>query len=328
MHRSKDMRGKRFRFKNAWLTEPFCKVLVKDSWEANDGPDIVQKVKHCGDNLNLWGKKITGCFSKRIRDCKEKMKHLRNRSDAQSLQEYKEAKQRLIFILNQKEIFWRQRSKHLWLQAGDKNIKYFHAACNSRQRTNRIQKLKNDDGVWVDWQSGIQSLILNFYRGLFVAGSTDIEEVIRCVPQMISQDQNMALAQEVTKEEVHFALFQMHPDKAPGPDGMTPAFYQKHWDIIGEDVFNMTRHFFSSGEILEGLNDTNIVLIPKKKNPTQVGYLRPIALCNVLMKVITKVLANRMKILLTNVVSDTQSAFVLGRLISDNIMVSYDKCII
>lgn len=84
----------------------------------------------------------------------------------------------------------------------------------------------------------------------------------------------------------------MHPDKAPGPDGMTPAFYQKHRSIVGNDVVNMTSRFFQEGVIEPSLNETNIVLIPKKKNPVTVGDLRPISLCNVLMKVITKVLSN------------------------------------
>ncbi|WOG89983.1 hypothetical protein DCAR_0209224 [Daucus carota subsp. sativus] len=116
----------------------------------------------------------------------------------------------------------------------------------------------------------------------------------------------------------------MNPDKAPGPDGMTPAFFQKHWGIVGRDVVKLTRHFFTTGELSPGLNTTNLVLIPKKKNPTLVSELRPIALCNVVMKIITKVMANRLKEVLNVVVSDTQSAFIPGRLISDNIMISYE----
>lgn len=116
----------------------------------------------------------------------------------------------------------------------------------------------------------------------------------------------------------------MHPDKAPGPDGLTPAFFQKHWSIVGKDIIKLMRDFFETGEIIKGLNETNIVLIPKKKNPVSVTELRPIALCNVLMKVITKVLANRLKEVLHTIISDTQSAFIPGRLISDNVMISYE----
>lgn len=116
----------------------------------------------------------------------------------------------------------------------------------------------------------------------------------------------------------------MNPDKAPDPDGMTPSLFLKHWNIVWNDMVNLTRHFFGIGEILQSLNDTNLVFIPKKKHPTLVGELRPIALCNVLIKVITKVMGNRMKEILDDVVSDTQSAFIPGRLISDNIMISYE----
>ncbi|KAM6600830.1 hypothetical protein CsatA_020439 [Cannabis sativa] len=116
----------------------------------------------------------------------------------------------------------------------------------------------------------------------------------------------------------------MHPDKSPGPDGMTPAFYQKHWSIVGADVVHFVRNFFESGNFPDSINNTHIVLIPKKKNPTQVSDMRPISLCNVLYKIASKVVANRMKNVLNNAISETQSAFVSGRLISDNVMVAFE----
>lgn len=86
----------------------------------------------------------------------------------------------------------------------------------------------------------------------------------------------------------------------------------------------MVRDFFREGVLPSGLNDTNVVLIPKKKSPCDIGDLRPISLCNVLVKIVTKVMANRMKKLLKDVISENQSAFIPGRLISDNILVSYE----
>lgn len=141
---------------------------------------------------------------------------------------------------------------------------------------------------------------------------------------MITDKQNNDLLKEVTDEEIKGALFQMHPDKSPGPDGMTPAFFQKHWAVLGSDIVSMVKEFFVQGRMRNNLNETNVVLIPKKKSPTKMGELRPISLCNVLAKVITKVLANRMKEVLEGCISDNQSAFIPGRLISDNVMISYE----
>lgn len=65
--------------------------------------------------------------------------------------------------------------------------------------------------------------------------------MIDCVSTTITEEQNYELLKEVTEEEVKGALFQMHPDKSPGLDGMTPAFFQKHWAIIGRDVVSLVR---------------------------------------------------------------------------------------
>lgn len=114
----------------------------------------------------------------------------------------------------------------------------------------------------------------------------------------------------------------MHPDKSPGPDRMSPAFYQKFWHIVGKDVISACLNFIHDCSFPVGLNDTSIVLIPKKHKPELLSDMRPIALCNMLYKIISKMLANRMKSVLDVVISDSQSAFIPGRAITDNIIIS------
>ncbi|KAL4377090.1 hypothetical protein GQ457_02G030170 [Hibiscus cannabinus] len=125
-------------------------------------------------------------------------------------------------------------------------------------------------------------------------------------------------------EEVKTAAFSMGADKAPRPDGFPGCFYHSFWDIIKDDMFAMVSSFFSSGFLDYELNNTNIVLIPKKSNPCEIQHFRPISLCNFSMKVITKILASRLKKFLPDVISPQQSAFVDGRLIQDNIILAHE----
>lgn len=116
----------------------------------------------------------------------------------------------------------------------------------------------------------------------------------------------------------------MHPDKSPGSDGMSPEFYQKYWDVVGGDVINLVKNFFESGVFDDKITFTNIVLIPKKQCPKSMSNLRPISLCNVTYKIVSKVITSRLKEVIGSVISKTQSAFIFGRLISDNIMIAYE----
>ncbi|KAL8131281.1 hypothetical protein AgCh_007272 [Apium graveolens] len=176
----------------------------------------------------------------------------------------------------------------------------------------------------MDWENGLADLMSGYFTSLFTATQVEWHEVVSYVPTTVSRSQNDQLLGQVTAEEVKEALFQMNPDKAPGPNGMTPGFYQKHWQIVGKDVVNLVQNFFSTGVLMEELNATNIVLIPKTKSPATVTDLRPISLCNVLVKIVTKVVANRLKMLLDQVISENQSAFMSGRLISDNVLIAYE----
>ena len=93
---------------------------------------------------------------------------------------------------------------------------------------------------------------------------------------------------------------------------------------MGDNVVTTVLDYLNSGSMIPGINHTNIVLIPKVKTPEKMSDFRPISLCNVIYKIISKVLANRLKQILSDIISPTQSAFVPGRLITDNVLVAYE----
>ena len=122
------------------------------------------------------------------------------------------------------------------------------------------------------------------------------------------------------------ALFSIGDLKAPGPDGLHAIFYKRFWSMLGDDLVKEVLHTVNTRVIPEGWNRTTIVLIPKVETPEKVSQFRPISLCNVVYKVISKMLANRLRGILPEIISEHQSAFVPGRLITDNVLLAY-KCI-
>lgn len=128
----------------------------------------------------------------------------------------------------------------------------------------------------------------------------------------------------VNDEEVKMATVSMYPDKAPGIDGLNPSFFQAYWSIVGKDVCTFCQKFFETGELPDNLNTTLVFLIPKVKNPKKVADLRPISLCNVLMRILSNVMANRVKPTLQYIIWDQQSAFIENRLLTDNALVAFE----
>lgn len=94
---------------------------------------------------------------------------------------------------------------------------------------------------------------------------------------------------------------------------------------MGTKVSNAISSFFSDGEFNPDINATHIVLIPKKANPRSVSDFRPISLCNVLYKIISKVMVNKLKTVMGKIISDEQTDFIQGRLISDNVLLAYES---
>ncbi|CAM8988566.1 unnamed protein product [Rhodiola kirilowii] len=188
---------------------------------------------------------------------------------------------------------------------------------------------KKEDGAEVCNNDDILSEFTNYFKHLFhtseeLVADDDWEAALDMVPVKVTSAMNQKLDDPYTINEVRAALFQMHPTKAPGMDGFSAMFYQSFWGIIKDDVCEEVLRFLNEGVLDESLNETLIVLVPKVKGACKVGEFRPISLCNIIMKIITKVLANRLQCCLEEIVSQSQSAFVKGRLISDNILVAHE----
>lgn len=114
----------------------------------------------------------------------------------------------------------------------------------------------------------------------------------------------------------------MHPDKAPGPGGLNPAFYRRFWALCGTIIIQACRSWLQNGCLPSSMGETNIVLIPKCESPSSMRDLRPISLCNVVYKISTKTLANRLQQVLSKCISEEQAGFVSGRSIVDNVLVA------
>ena len=250
-----------------------------------------------------------GNVNKRLKFLKEWLHQLevQNRLHETALEIY-EVRKELNEMLTREEVMWKQRSRALWIKSGDRNTKFFHAIASQRRRTNKIEGIE-DEGAWVDSQEDIERVILNYFTNIYSSNHpTSFEASLGAVRQRVTPEMNEALLGVFRAEEVKISLNQMHPTKAPGSDGMSPIFFQKYWDVVGPSV----------------VNETFICLIPKVNCPQKISEFRPISLCNVVYKLVSKVLANRLKKILPMVISESQSAFVPDRQITDNVLVAFE----
>lgn len=259
-----------------------------------------------------------------IKECRLVMQKLRSRRDAYGMQKYDETRDRYLKLLEKQEVYWKQRSKQFWLCEGDQNNNFFHKYATGRRKQNQITKLQDSTGEWQDSKEGIQGVIVDYFAGLFKSSEISDELSDHEVVQQVSARQNEKLTKQITRDEVKHAAFSMHPDKSPGIDGLNPCFFQTYWNVVGDDVVRCCQNFMATGELPCDVNKTIVCLIPKTKQPQKMTDLRPISLCNVLIRIVSKVMANRLKDCLAMLISDKQSAFVEGRLLTDNALVAFE----
>lgn len=234
-------------------------------------------------------------------------------------------KAELVKAYREEELYWKQRCKEKWTVKGDRNTNYYHASVKANRAKNRIIKLMDEQGQPQFSEAAKAEVASAYFSKLFQASNTgDSDDFFSDFEPKITPTMNEILSREVTKEDVRNAVFLIKPSSAQDPDGMTGLFFQRYWDTIGDQVTEEVQKFFVSGVFPSEWNYTHLCLLPKFIDPIVMSDLRPISLCSVLYKIISKIMAGRLKPMLADIVSPTQSAFVDERLISDNILISHE----
>ncbi|CAH1447585.1 unnamed protein product [Lactuca virosa] len=225
----------------------------------------------------------------------------------------------------EEEKFLKQRAKVQWLKEGDSNSAYFHKVVRGKININIVETIMGNDGNWKEGDEACKQIVKYFSD--FLGVDSDVSPIINpedLFENKLNQDQAFDMVKEVTCEEIKAAVFDIDDDKAPGPDGYTSKFFKAAWVIVGDDFCKAVKEFFCKEKILKEINATAIALVPKVQTPGKVGDYRPIACCNVVYKCISKLIVKRIRDFLGFLVSDNQSAFIPGRSILDNVLLSQE----
>ncbi|KAL0003477.1 hypothetical protein SO802_017258 [Lithocarpus litseifolius] len=323
-------KNKPFRFESMWMKEAGCRDTIVAAW----GPpsldsDMVlasSKINQCGVKLVEWSRTSFGSIKRQIAEA-SRLLALAEEVAARgaAYDQVQSLKVHINELLDQESMMWIQRARALYLQSGDRNTRFFHNRASQRYKRNQIHGLRNNQDMWCTSGHQLQELASSFYQDLFTTSRPgESHPIYDSVHPVVTVEMNSQLTRSFSREEVEAALKSMEPLSAPGPDGMPPTFFQTYWSLVGDDVSSTVLNCLNNCSMPAEINHTFITLIPKVKSPEYISQFRPISLCNVIYKLVSKVLANRLQGILPDIISENQSAFQAGRLISDNILMAYE----
>ncbi|XP_061336789.1 uncharacterized protein LOC133283880 [Gastrolobium bilobum] len=238
---------------------------------------------------------------------------------------YRQLWDELNGIYIKEELVWFQRSRQKWLVDGDRNTRFYHSTTLTCKRRNKILSLKNEMGEWITKPGELKNMVLDFYRKLYTEDNYNVTHfpLLGGFPKVTSS--SFSHVQRVPgPAEIREVCMSMDGFKAPGPDGMQVCFLQAQWNVIKESLVNIIRDIFIDPRRMGNINRSSNCLIPKEDNPDSLNKLRPISLCNVVFKVVTKILANRLKLYLNVLILPNQCSFIKGRHSSDNIIIAQE----
>ena len=192
----------------------------------------------------------------------------------------------------------------------------FHAMATLTYRRNSISQLRDDSDFFVsDHESKAALLWTSFKNRMGVSSSPKMHFDL---PNLVQAHHDLSsLVQPFTTEEIDLVIKMLPIDKVPGPDGFNGLFLKKWWNIVKEDFYRLCEDFFEGHLDLESINYSYITLVPKVNNPEGVNDFRPISLLNSSIKILTKLLADRLQLVILELIHANQYGFIRHRTIQD-----------
>ncbi|XP_072074464.1 uncharacterized protein [Arachis hypogaea] len=314
-----------FKYEAMWNTHEDLPNVIKSAW--NNEYDFPVALNNLTESLKKWNNETFGnIFRKkrrllnRIQGIQKSRLYGRNKF-LDGLE--KDLSEELKKILDQEEIFWLQKSRQKWLVEGDRNTKYFHTKTLVRRRKNKIVKLRNNNGIWCEEIKAVKSIVSNFFTDLY-RDERPKRPTIRCSWQYkrLEEEQKQMLERMPIPSEIEEAIHSIGSLKAPGEDGYPALFFKENWKVLQCSICAFIQKLWQDPPSIQQVNQTLLTLIPKINQPEFVSQFRPIALCNVIYKCLSKILVKRIKPTLNERIAPNQSSFIPSRLIHDNIIIA------
>eukprot|EP00253_Pinus_taeda_P025221 PITA_25221 len=264
----------------------------------------LKEIKH---KIRKWNKEDFGNTFEEKQKLEKEMEEVQQQiilegRDEEMCKEESSLISQLVERRKQEEILWRQKSRINWLREGERNTKFFHQAMIQHRQRNRIFLIKNEAGEKVIEQDGIEQVLNDYHKGILTESQDDrgvaINQICKEIPKMITEEQNKGLMRAATLAEVE--------------------------EFLGQDILEVVEESRVKHRMWSGMNATFITLIPKTNNFEEAQGFRPIALCNVIYKIIATLVAKRLKPLLPSIISPEQTGFVEGRQILDGLVVAQE----
>ena len=298
----------------------FWKTWKQKKVDYNTSKEWWEEGKHKIKDITIWcGKKIGNKERHIWKELEKSLKETQKNSPEKHA-EINKIKQEMNEINAMRSDGARIRAKLQWIEDGEQGTSFFHGLEKSRGCSKQWTSIKTPDGNTKNNNNDILNTQREFYKKLYSKEHLDhkaIEELLEKIDAVLTEDEKEFCESEITKEEINRAVKELKTGSSPGMDGISYEFYKEYWHIIAEDMVEMIKEVTHS-ECTPSQYMGIIILLYKNGIREMIENWRPITLLNCDYKIIEKVIANRLKKVISKLIKQDQKAYVKGRYIGDN----------